>query len=63
MALFHRAQHQRQQRHAHDDAVEGFLPVARPAGDVHVGRDFVHARQRVQQDGIALGLGRRAARG
>src|SRR3990172_1180587 len=56
--LFHLSQYQRQQRHAHHYTVEGFLPVARPAGDIHIGRDLVHARQGMQQDGIRLGLGR-----
>ena len=46
-----------------DDAVERLDPVAGVAGAVDVGRQFVHPRQRVQDDRVALGLGRQQLAG
>ena len=56
LELLHFAHYQGEQGHAHDDAVEGFLPVAGPLGYVHIGGNLIHAGQRVQQDGVRFGF-------
>src|SRR5437899_5510703 len=54
--LFDGSEDQRQQRHPRDDPVERLEPVAGVPGGVDVGGQLVHPRQRVQHDGVALGL-------
>ena len=48
------AEHEREQRHAHEHAVLHLLEVARARVGVEVGRDLVHPRERVEHHGLPL---------